>query len=105
MERSPKRGKSRKSDNIIPNIRRHIGLYSPDSTPVVIREAARVYAPPKDMVRQMRRRLRQWEHDPPQDQAEFELRASLRPVNYTSMPPAEQWAIDKRLGILDWPSK
>lgn len=31
------------------------------------------------------------------------LRAALRrPDNYAQLGPAEQWAIDKHLGILDW---
>lgn len=25
-----------------------------------------------------------------------------RPKNFFKLPPDEQWAIDKRLGILDW---
>lgn len=25
-----------------------------------------------------------------------------RPKNFYSLPPREQWAIDKQLGILDW---
>lgn len=25
-----------------------------------------------------------------------------RPSNYFKLPPSEQWAIDRRLGILDW---
>jgi hypothetical protein len=29
-------------------------------------------------------------------------RAKLRPANYLDLEPCEQWAIDKRLGILDW---
>ena|ERR1051326_2836078 len=29
-------------------------------------------------------------------------RAQLRPANFSSMTPAEQWAVDKDLGILDW---
>jgi hypothetical protein len=29
-------------------------------------------------------------------------RAKQRPSNYNQMPSADQWAIDKQLGILDW---
>jgi hypothetical protein len=29
-------------------------------------------------------------------------RAKLRPANYADPSAQEQWAIDKRLGILDW---
>ncbi len=29
-------------------------------------------------------------------------KAFERPRNYFDLPNAEQWAIDKRLGILDW---
>jgi hypothetical protein len=29
-------------------------------------------------------------------------RAKLRPANYADLSAQEQWAIDKRLGILDW---
>jgi hypothetical protein len=29
-------------------------------------------------------------------------RAKLRPANFLDLSPEEQWAIDKRLGILDW---
>jgi hypothetical protein len=28
--------------------------------------------------------------------------ALKRPLNYNDLPASEQWAIDKRLGILDW---
>jgi hypothetical protein len=28
--------------------------------------------------------------------------ATLRPIDYAELSPEEQWAIDKRLGILDW---
>lgn len=28
--------------------------------------------------------------------------ACNRPLNYADLSPADQWAIDKRLGILDW---
>lgn len=28
--------------------------------------------------------------------------ALKRPSNYATLSPREQWAIDKRLGILDW---
>ena len=28
-----------------------------------------------------------------------------RPANYADLPPSEQWAIDKQLGILDWDGK
>lgn len=28
--------------------------------------------------------------------------ALTRPLNFDSLPPAEQWAIDDRLGLLDW---
>jgi hypothetical protein len=29
-------------------------------------------------------------------------RAKHRPSNYADLSPAEQWAVDKDLGILDW---
>lgn len=29
-------------------------------------------------------------------------RSFQRPCNFFSLSPKEQWAIDKRLGILDW---
>lgn len=29
-------------------------------------------------------------------------RAQLRPANFAEMRPADQWAVDKGLGILDW---
>lgn len=35
----------------------------------------------------------------PEDMAE---RAKMRPANYAQLPPREQWAIDRQLGILDW---
>ncbi len=28
--------------------------------------------------------------------------ALQRPRDYNKLPPSEQWAIDRRLGILDW---
>lgn len=28
--------------------------------------------------------------------------ALKRPRDYNKLPPSEQWAIDRRLGILDW---
>lgn len=28
--------------------------------------------------------------------------AKKRPINYCELPVADQWAIDKSLGILDW---
>lgn len=28
--------------------------------------------------------------------------AKLRPIDYAELSPEEQWAVDKRLGILDW---
>jgi hypothetical protein len=28
--------------------------------------------------------------------------ALTRPQNFDDLPPAEQWAIDDRLGLLDW---
>lgn len=28
--------------------------------------------------------------------------ATQRPSNYVELDPREQWAVDKRLGILDW---
>ncbi len=28
--------------------------------------------------------------------------ALQRPTNYVNLPPEEQWAVDKKLGILDW---
>ena len=31
----------------------------------------------------------------------FEV-ALTRPENWRSLTPSEQWAIDKRLGVLDW---
>lgn len=39
---------------------------------------------------------------PVSTQAEFEWRARFRPANYIELPPAEQWALDRKLGILDW---
>lgn len=33
------------------------------------------------------------------------LRAQKRPLNFNDLPGREQWAIDKRLGILDWDGK
>lgn len=30
------------------------------------------------------------------------LNALQRPRNYQNLPPEQQWAIDKQLGILDW---
>lgn len=30
------------------------------------------------------------------------LRALQRPLNHEDLPPSEQWAVDKSLGILDW---
>lgn len=29
-------------------------------------------------------------------------KALTRPQNFDDLPPAEQWAIDDRLGLLDW---
>jgi len=31
-----------------------------------------------------------------------DLRSRFRPANYASLTQQEQWAIDKKLGILDW---
>jgi hypothetical protein len=31
-----------------------------------------------------------------------EMKAKLRPTDYASLSPEDQWQIDKRLGILDW---
>lgn len=28
--------------------------------------------------------------------------AKKRPIDYCELSPEEQWAVDKRLGILDW---
>ena len=33
---------------------------------------------------------------------EMQLRASLRPINYNELTPAEQWEVDNKLGLLDW---
>lgn len=35
----------------------------------------------------------------------YRIRANQRPENFNSLSPAEQWEIDKRLGILDWDGK
>jgi hypothetical protein len=32
-------------------------------------------------------------------------RVKLRPKNFKSLSAQEQWAIDKKLGILDWDGK
>jgi hypothetical protein len=36
---------------------------------------------------------------------ETKQRAAQRPPNYADLSPGEQWAIDKKLGILDWDGK
>jgi hypothetical protein len=38
----------------------------------------------------------------PMDQKSMARRARGRPANFMGLPPQEQWAIDKELGILDW---
>lgn len=39
------------------------------------------------------------------DLSEGARKALERPANYADLPADEQWAIDKRLGILDWDGK
>jgi len=39
------------------------------------------------------------------DLSEGARKAMERPANYADLPADEQWAIDKKLGILDWDGK
>lgn len=39
------------------------------------------------------------------DLSEGARKALERPANYADLPAAEQWAVDRRLGILDWDGK
>jgi hypothetical protein len=43
-------------------------------------------------------------HDYDRERAMFE-KSFERPSNFMKLSPEEQWAIDKRLGILDWEGK
>jgi hypothetical protein len=39
------------------------------------------------------------------DEALMRKQAEKRPTNYLALSPADQWAADKELGILDWSGK
>lgn len=41
----------------------------------------------------------------PQHKSFGARQAALRPADYEQLPQDEQWAIDKKLGILDWNGK
>lgn len=42
---------------------------------------------------------------PPRPPSFGALQARLRPANYEDLPQDEQWAIDRKLRILDWDGK